>query len=285
MPSPLVMLKPLPLTPIERAVTLLEPVLAINPLPAASSEPEAPFSVIWRVLWAPLSTSPTPVPPDKRRLFGSVGSWFSVINVCVCDGDAAIAPVVVWTVCPFWTIGTASVPVIAPACGSWVICTFAIMDSGSKCQDCHCSPAFGYFAPETTPTEWFPWSRWRPDQPLRLHQAVGTEEQSARSALPASDTDLTDLCILGRRRAGQGNSCRSRTPRADASSCTGRIRRWQECCSRGCLKSAALAGVHADVRRKVDGRFVALFFFRLVKELGCHLLKIGNPIVCNCGEL
>ena len=73
-PSPLLTLKPLPLTAIERAVTAFEAVLAINPLPAASSEPEAPFSAIWRVDCAPPSTRPTPVPPDKARLFGSVGS-------------------------------------------------------------------------------------------------------------------------------------------------------------------------------------------------------------------
>ena len=73
-PLPLVTLNPLPLTVIERAVTALEAVLAIKPVPAASSEPEAAFSVIWRAACAPPSTSPTPVPADRRRLLASVGS-------------------------------------------------------------------------------------------------------------------------------------------------------------------------------------------------------------------
>jgi hypothetical protein len=61
------------------------------------------------------------VPVEKYRLFGKVGSWFTVMNVCVWLGEAEIAPVVVRTVCPFCTIGTASVPTIAPAGGSWEI--------------------------------------------------------------------------------------------------------------------------------------------------------------------
>ena len=60
------------------------------------------------------------------RLFANVGSLFTVMNVCVSAGPEVIAPVVVCTVTPFCTIGTASVPVRVPAAGNWVICTFAM---------------------------------------------------------------------------------------------------------------------------------------------------------------
>jgi len=51
----------------------------------------------------------------------------TVMKVYVLRLEVAwIAPVVVCTVTPFWTTGTASVPVSAEAVGSWVICTFAM---------------------------------------------------------------------------------------------------------------------------------------------------------------
>jgi hypothetical protein len=48
MPSPLVMPKPLPETPIRRFVTVLEFVLTMMPFPAVSRLPEAPFKVTRR---------------------------------------------------------------------------------------------------------------------------------------------------------------------------------------------------------------------------------------------
>jgi hypothetical protein len=43
----------------------------------------------------------------------------------------AIAAVVVLTVCPFWTIGTTSLPVREPAAGKFVIVTCADITLGS----------------------------------------------------------------------------------------------------------------------------------------------------------
>ena len=114
-PSPLVMAKPSPVTAILRLTMVEAPVLTIKPLEAVSRLPDAPLRVICRVDCAPPSTRPIPVPPDSLRLLGSVASWLSVRNVWVCEGDAAMAAVVVCTVWPFCTIGTDSVPVIGPA--------------------------------------------------------------------------------------------------------------------------------------------------------------------------
>jgi hypothetical protein len=61
-------------------------------------------------------------------LLGSEVAFVTVRKVCCCAGDAEIAPVVVCTVTPFWTIGTSSVPVIEPAGGRSLIVIFAIID-------------------------------------------------------------------------------------------------------------------------------------------------------------
>jgi hypothetical protein len=54
------------------------------------------------------------------------------LNVLTAGAPAvAIAAVVVLTVCPFWTIGTISLPVIAAAAGNWVIVTCADITLGS----------------------------------------------------------------------------------------------------------------------------------------------------------
>lgn len=47
-------------------------------------------------------------------------------NVCCWFGDDDIAAVVVCTVCPFWTIGTDSVPVSGSAFGSLVMVMLAM---------------------------------------------------------------------------------------------------------------------------------------------------------------
>ena len=107
------------------------------------------------------------------------------------------------------------------------------------CQGCRCFPASACSAPETTPTAWFPWSQLRPDQPQRSHLASETEVRSAQSALPATDTDRVDLCTPDRIHASRGSWYRSKSTTAHASSCIGRIRRWQESNSRECRESAA----------------------------------------------
>jgi hypothetical protein len=54
------------------------------------------------------------------------------LNVLTIEPPAtAIAAVVVLTVCPFWTIGTISLPVREPAAGKFVIVTCADIILGS----------------------------------------------------------------------------------------------------------------------------------------------------------
>jgi hypothetical protein len=72
---------------------------------------------------------PKPVPVAKYRLEAKGAVVPTVIKVYeLRAGVAWIAPVVVWTVTPFWTTGTASVPVRAEAVGKDVIVTLAIID-------------------------------------------------------------------------------------------------------------------------------------------------------------
>ena len=162
-PSPLATDRPVVVEDIVLAATALLAVLAIMPLEAASRLPEAAFRVMVRVDCAPASTSPTPVPLDSARLLLSVGSWFFVRKVWVCTGDPASAAVVVCTVTPFWTIGTDSVPVIAPAAGSSVIVTFAITAPGrwSRCRGSRCSLGSACSVLATGQTGCCRWSRSR----------------------------------------------------------------------------------------------------------------------------
>jgi hypothetical protein len=98
-------------------------------MPVGDDINDAGAPVTSRVYWpcAPVVVDVSPVPVLMRWLLGSVGSFTRVRNDWVCEGDAAMAPVVVWTVTPFWTIGTDSAPVIAPAVGREVMVTFAII--------------------------------------------------------------------------------------------------------------------------------------------------------------
>jgi hypothetical protein len=75
------MLMPEPEVESVRAATVVDPVLAIIPLDAASSDPLAPFNVRTKLDCAPLSVIPMPVVADTYRLFASVGSWLTVRNV------------------------------------------------------------------------------------------------------------------------------------------------------------------------------------------------------------
>jgi hypothetical protein len=117
-PSPFDIAIPEPLTAMFLGVTVPKAVFTAKPLPAVFKEAAAPVMLIAKAACAPPSVIAKPVLTDNDRLLVRVGSWFTVINVCVCAGDAAIAPVVVFTVTPFCTTGTISVPVIAPAAGN-----------------------------------------------------------------------------------------------------------------------------------------------------------------------
>ena len=118
MPSPLVTDKPEPLVLKERAARVVEPVLATMPVPRLFTLANAPVRFTCSVPCEPPSAKLSPAPAVKARLFGSVGSLLAVRKLCVWMGDPASAAVVVCTVTPFWTIGTASVPVIVSAWGS-----------------------------------------------------------------------------------------------------------------------------------------------------------------------
>jgi hypothetical protein len=126
-PSPFVTVTPVDEPVSVLPTTVLPLVLEIIPLTDVSRLPEAPFRMIEIEPRAPVSVRPTPVPPCKLREFGSVDSVLTVMNVCCCVGELAIAATVVWTVCPFWLIGTDSVPVSDWAAGSCEIVTCAIM--------------------------------------------------------------------------------------------------------------------------------------------------------------
>ena len=126
MPSPSLIATPVVPTSNVLFVTVVPLVFTIIPLPALSNEADAPFRAIDSVLCAPLSVMLIPLVAVSALLLLRVGSWFTVRNVCVCAGDAAIAPAVVCTVKPFCTTGTNSVPSIGPAVGNWVIVTLDI---------------------------------------------------------------------------------------------------------------------------------------------------------------
>ena len=148
MPSPLVTDRPKPLVLKVRAAKVVVLVLATMPAPRLSMFATAPVRFTRSVPCDPLSTKLSPEPTVRARLLGSVGSLLAVRKLCVWMGDPASAAVVVCTVTPFWTIGTASVPVIVWAWGSWVMVTLIDMfrAAGPVRCCCRCSPACSYSA-------------------------------------------------------------------------------------------------------------------------------------------
>jgi len=125
-PSPLVSDKPTVPAVIVLFASVDPLVLATKPLPSALNVDIAPVKPTAIFDCAPLSVKVNPDPTEKNRLLAKEGSLFTVMKVWVNEGPEVIAPVVVCTVTPFCTIGTASVPVRVPAAGNWVICTFAM---------------------------------------------------------------------------------------------------------------------------------------------------------------
>lgn len=82
-------------TAICTPVSVVEFVLTWMPVGDEINDAGAPVTA--RVYWpcAPVVVDVSPVPVLIRWLLGSVGSLTRVTNVCVCAGDAAMAPVVV----------------------------------------------------------------------------------------------------------------------------------------------------------------------------------------------
>ena len=143
MPLPSVTDKPKPLVLKVRAARAVELVLATMPVPRLFILASAPVTLTCSVPCAPPSAKLSPEPTARARLLANVGSLLAVKKLCVWMGDPASAAVVVCTVTPFWTIGTASVPVIVWACGSWVMVTLIDMfrAAGPVRCCCRCSPA------------------------------------------------------------------------------------------------------------------------------------------------